>query len=461
MPPSLDPPRSPDEQATPRLADPPVEAIEPSGSAPGDAPDGPASHLVEPPVASHLPTRRYGNQAFLVVFLIGIILFLMTVLPILPPVLLGALLAAFATPLRRRIEQQFTSSRVAAAAITALIILAVLVPITALVALVAERLVAVANRLPELLAWAGNAGGLRDYFADKPFLQRLVPSDLGAQLQSAVAWVGSAIPGVLTGFLDMALSFFLTMVSTYYLLRDGRWALARIERALPLEPRHTRAIVAEFELVGRAVILGTLGTALIQGVLAGIGYWLLDVPEPLLFGALTVIVAVIPVLGSAGVWVPISIWLMATGQVTRGLILIGFGAFVVGTVDNVVRPLLSREGLHFHPLLIFLALFGGIAQFGASGIYLGPLFVAMFVSLARIYEREVAPAATALGETRVPDETLSWKLAQALGKSLRRPSSERHGHKHGAKAGDRPGESPGDSPGQSPGKTPPDRQSRG
>jgi predicted PurR-regulated permease PerM len=113
--------------------------------------------------------------------------------------------------------------------------------------------------------------------------------------------------------------------------------------------------------------------------------------------------------------------------VTRGLVLLGFGAFVVGTVDNVLRPLLSREGLHFHPLLIFLALFGGIASFGASGLYLGPLIVALFVALARIYEREVAPAATALTEAREPDSTLSWKLAQALGKSLRRPPSDKSG----------------------------------
>jgi predicted PurR-regulated permease PerM len=412
VPPSLEPTLPPDTESSPRSAETQVE----QSVVPVAVPAG-ASHV----------GRKYGSQAFLAVFLIGIVLFLLTVLPILPPILLGGLLAAFAAPLRRRIEQHFTSSRVAAAAITALIILTVLAPVTFLAALVAERLVSILDRLPELLAWIDSSNGLQRYLADKPFLQKLKPADLGGQLQGAVTWIGGAIPQVLTSFLDLAMAFFLTMVATYYLLRDGRWALARIERALPLEPRHTRAIVAEFELVGRAVILGTLGTALIQGTLSGLAYWLLDVPEPLLFGALTVVVAVIPVVGSAGVWVPISIWLMATGDVTRGLVLLGFGAFVVGTVDNVLRPLLSREGLHFHPLLIFLALFGGIATFGASGLYLGPLIVALFVALARIYEREVAPAATAVTEVREPDATLSWKLAQALSKSLRRPPAGKSG----------------------------------
>lgn len=365
------------------------------------------------------PTRRYSSQAFLVVFLIGTILFLVTVMPILPPVLLGALLAAFATPLRVRIERRFPGRTVAAAAITVLLVAAVLVPIGVVMMLIAERLVAVLDRLPALAAWIDGPDGLQGFLADKPLLERLRPDDLGRQIQGAVGWLGSAIPGLLSGVFEVILSFFLTMVTAYYLLRDGRWARARLERALPLEPRHTRAIIDEFELVGRAFVVGTLGTAGAQGLLAGIAYWLLDVPEALLFGALTAVVAIIPVVGSAGVWLPIAVWLAATGEVTRALVLLGVGTLVVGTVDNLLRPILSKEGLHFHPLLIFLALFGGIAAFGASGLYLGPLFVALFVAMARIYEREMAPA-TALTEARVPDSTWSWRLAQALGNSFRR-----------------------------------------
>jgi predicted PurR-regulated permease PerM len=401
------------------------EPIAPPAAAAPPGASGPAMAPVAPGAPAAPGSRRYGNQAFVVVFLIGIVLFLVTVMPILPPILLGGLLAAFAAPLRRRIEQRFAGGRVAAAAITALIILAVLIPITVVVVLVVERIAAVVGRVPELIAWVDAPDGLQGYVADKPFLQRLKPSDLGGQIQSAVTWVGGAIPRLVSSVLEIALAFFLTMVSTYYLLRDGQWALTRIERALPLEPRHTRAIIAEFELVGRAVIFGTLGTAMIQGLLAGLAYWALSVPEPLLFGALTAVVAVIPVVGSAGVWLPIAIWLLTTGATTRGLALLGFGMLVVSTVDNILRPILSKEGLQFHPLLIFLALFGGIAAYGASGLYLGPLFVALFVALARIYEREVAPVAAAGAEERAPDETLSWKLAQALGKSLRRPPPQK------------------------------------
>jgi predicted PurR-regulated permease PerM len=411
-----------DPDSTPSQDAPAAAAQAQDAPAPPAQAQGALTPLVIEPPPVPVPTRRYSNQAFLAVFLLGTILFVVTVMPILPPVLLGALLAAFATPLRVRIEARFPGRTVAAAAITVLLVAAVLVPIGVVVMLIAERLIAVLDRLPTLAAWIDGPDGLQGYLADKPFLQRLTPADLGTQIQGAVTWLGSAIPGLLTGFFELILSFFLTMVTAYYLLHDGRWARARLERALPLEPHHTRAIIDEFEMVGRAVVVGTLGTACVQGLLAGLGYWMLDVPEPLLFGALTVVVAIIPVVGSAGVWVPITIWLAATGEVTRALILLGFGTLVVGTVDNLLRPILSKEGLHFHPLLIFLSLFGGIAAFGASGLYLGPLFVALFVSMARIYEREVAPAATALTEeVRIPDSTWSWRLAQALGNSFRRP----------------------------------------
>lgn len=409
-------------EAAPAAPVAPVAPAAPAAPVAPVAPTAPAAPEAAAAVAELTPTRRYSNQAFVVVFLLGTLLFFLTVLPILPPVLLGALLAAFATPLRLRLEQRFPGRTVAAAAITVLLVTAVLVPIGVVMMLIAERLVAVIDRLPQLAAWIDSAEGLKGYLADKPFLQRLKPADLGGQVQTAIGWVGGAIPGLLSGVFETVLAFFLTMVTTYYLLRDGRWARARLERALPLEPHHTRAIIDEFELVGRAVVVGTLGTACAQGLLAGFGYWMLDVPEPLLFGALTVVVAVIPVVGSAGVWVPIAIWLAASGEVSRALILVGFGTLVVGTVDNILRPILSKEGLHFHPLLIFLALFGGIAAFGASGIYLGPLFVALFVAMARIYEREMAPAATALAEeVRIPDNSWSWRLAQALGNSFRRP----------------------------------------
>ena len=333
--------------------------------------------------------RRHGRAAFAGVFAVAIALFLATIFPVSAPILLGGLLAALAAPLRVRIERRFPGRSVAAASLTVAIVLVVFVPVVLLTVLVIDRLSRVVAKVPELLEWLGPGGGLSVFLADKPTLHRLVPPDLGSEIASATSSIGGLIPSMVSSFFGTALAVFLTFVTTYYLLRDGRWMLARIEQALPLEPRHTRAIINEFQGVGRGVILGTLGTSLIQGIVAGLGYWALGLPEPLLLGALTFVASPIPMVGSSLVWVPAAVGLILTDHSTAGAILLVCGVLVVGMLDNVVRPFLTRRGLHVHPLLVFLGLFGGITAFGLAGVFLGPLFVALFVALARIYEREM------------------------------------------------------------------------
>ncbi|MBI2895186.1 MAG: AI-2E family transporter [Deltaproteobacteria bacterium] len=351
---------------------------------------------MEPPLDLP-PSRRYGNAALILTLVLAFALFVVTLSSTLPPVLLGGLLAAFAAPLRSRIERRFRGRRVAAATITVAIVLAVLLPASSLAILLVRRVIEIAAEAPAIVRALEPGGAVEELLADKPFIRQLLPDDLGAEIARAVTWVARALPGVVVGFVRGLLFLFLTILTTYFLLRDGPWMLARLEHALPLEPRHTRAIVREFQLVARGVIFGTLGTAVAQGIVAGLGYWALGLREPLLLGALTCVTALVPVLGSGLVWIPLSTWLFATGNVSRGLLLLAFGILVVGTLDNVLRPLLAREGLQVHPLLVFLGLFGGLAAFGPSGIYLGPLLVSLFVALARIYEREIAPAAIADG----------------------------------------------------------------
>jgi predicted PurR-regulated permease PerM len=379
---------------------------------PTPSPEVPADALIGP--------RRHGRTAFAVAFAVAFALFLLTILPISAPILLGSLLAAFATPLRIRIEKRFRGRAVAAASLTLAIVVVVFVPLVLLGVVVAERAVRVVAKLPELLEWLGPGGGLSVFLADKPTLARLVPSDLGQEISAAVAAIGGWIPTVLSSFAETALAIFLTLVTTYYLLRDGRWILARVERALPLEPRHTRAIVHEFQGVGRGVIVGTLGTGLAQGVVAGVGYWVLGLPEPLLLGVLTFVASPLPVMGSGLIWVPAAIGLIIAGHPSRGIALLLYGVVVIGSLDNLLRPFLTRSGQDVHPLLVFLGLFGGVVAFGPSGIFLGPLFVSLFIALARIYEREMAHSAAGDGTERVPELTIGGRLKGMIDKSRRK-----------------------------------------
>ncbi len=185
------------------------------------------------------------------------------------------------------------------------------------------------------------------------------------------------------------LTIVIAMWTMYYVLLDWPRIGRHLERLLPLDPEHTRALVNEFRDVGRRAFVGTVTTAIIQGVLAGIGFAVFGVPQPVTWGAILAMASFIPVIGVLLVWVPGAVWLLAGGHVVRAVLLAIYClVFVMAANDYVVRPRLvgSRGGAH--PLLMLVALLGGISVFGVAGIIVGPVTMSLFVASARIYERD-------------------------------------------------------------------------
>jgi predicted PurR-regulated permease PerM len=193
---------------------------------------------------------------------------------------------------------------------------------------------------------------------------------------------GATFGGVLT--------FFFTVMTTFFVLRHWTRLLAQAERMLPLHPMHTRVVLSEFQKVGKEVFIGTMLTGLIQGLLAGVGYVIGNVPEPGLLAALTAICSLVPALGTLLVWVPVGIALLLWGHPAAGIFELLWGALVVGVVcDYVIRPRLVGRGGHIPTLLTFIALFGGVEVFGVLGLIIGPVVAAVAVALLRTYDREV------------------------------------------------------------------------
>lgn len=387
----------------------------------------PVDHAASPPPSAPSPlsepeVRPFGRAALLVALLITAVFFFVTLAPIAAPVLLGTLLAGFSLPFRNWLGKRLRNRTPVAATVTLTMLLFVLGPLALLVAAVVDRVQSLLAPPSPLIGFFKTGGAWQDLVKRYPFLERFSPERLADQLAGGLQFIAGSLPQVVTGLANGVIGLFLAAITVFYLSRDGDRLFRRIEHALPLEPRHTRAIFNEFERVGRAFIIGTLGTAALQGFLAGIAYWLLGLTQALLLGVLTGVVAVVPVGGSGLVWGPVAIYLFATGSPSKALLLIGFGALVVGTVDNIVRPILNRGGLDVHPLFMFLGIFGGLAAFGASGLYLGPLFVALFMAVAHIYEREIAPSATTSPRNEDEETTSVWRAVQALRRGRGRKS---------------------------------------
>lgn len=186
------------------------------------------------------------------------------------------------------------------------------------------------------------------------------------------------------------LGLVVSLTTMYYVLLEGPKVARRIERIAPLEPRHTRALLQEAREVGRTAFIGTIATAIVQGVLAGVGYAVLGVPHPVTWAVVTALASFVPVIGTAIVWVPVSGYVLMDGHPVRALLLVAYGIVIITSLaDYVIRPRIVGSHGHGHPLLTLIALLGGIEVFGLAGLIVAPIIMSIFVAAFRLYEREV------------------------------------------------------------------------
>jgi predicted PurR-regulated permease PerM len=189
------------------------------------------------------------------------------------------------------------------------------------------------------------------------------------------------------------LGLIIGLITMYYVLLEWATIAVRLERILPLDPRHTRALVLEFRDVGRSAFVGTVATAAVQGVLAGIGYWIMGVGQPVTWGLLTGLASFVPLIGTAVIWASIAIYQAFNGHLASGILVAVWGVFVItGLADYVIRPRLVGKKGHGHPLLMLIALLGGIEVMGLAGLIVAPVMMSLFLATLRIYERESATA---------------------------------------------------------------------
>jgi predicted PurR-regulated permease PerM len=217
---------------------------------------------------------------------------------------------------------------------------------------------------------------------------------LTEKIQSELAAVSNSIATaagvILSTTSNAVLGIIVGLMTMYYVLVEWPRLPVRLERVLPLDPRHTRALVIEFRDVGRSALIGTIATALVQGLFGGVGYWISGIPHPVTWGLLTALASLIPAVGTALIWVPIGLYLLFTGHTGAGVLELTWGTLVVvGVCDYVIRPRLVGSKGKGHPLLMLVGLLGGIEVFGLTGLIVGPVLMSLFVAILRIYEREV------------------------------------------------------------------------
>lgn len=190
--------------------------------------------------------------------------------------------------------------------------------------------------------------------------------------------------GTLHFFVNLGLMLYLA----FFLLRDGSRLVGLLVRALPLGDERERLLLTKFAEVTRATVKGNLVVAAVQGALGGLIFWILGIHGALLWGVVMFLLSLIPVVGAGLIWVPVAIYLFAVGEWIQGLILTGFGAGVIGLVDNILRPVLVGRDTKLPDYIVLLSTLGGFVLFGMNGFVIGPLVAALFLVFWEIFIRE-------------------------------------------------------------------------
>lgn len=351
--------------------------------------------------------RTIEDQAFVWLLVATSAAFGLIVWPYFGAVLWGVVAAIVFAPLYRHLFR-LTGQRASIAAIVTvvLVILLVILPLM----LITSSLVVEATSL-----YSNVQSGRLDinqYLADigeilpdwvKGVLERFDLSNLDAirtrlsQLFSSFLQVlASSAVSVGQSTLDFFVALGVMLYLTFFLLRDGAGLTRRIKDAIPLHAEQRDALIEKFTIVVRATVKGSVLVAALQGFLGGLIFWFLGVAAPVLWGVVMAFFALLPAVGASIIWLPVAIYLLISGSVWKGIILIAFGMLVIGLVDNLLRPILVGKSTKMPDYVVLISTLGGISVAGLNGFVIGPMIAAMFIAVWGIFTetRGMANAST-------------------------------------------------------------------
>ncbi len=336
------------------------------------------------------------DTAFLLLLAAVSLAFAWILWPFSGTLLWGTVIAILFVPLYRRLSTSMRQRRnLAALATVAIIVVIVILPLTLITASLLQEAAAVYARIQSgdlnlgryfqqifdaLPAWATS---LLDRFE----LTNLgaVQERLSAGLIKGSQFLATQAISIGQNTFEFIVSLFVMLYLLFFLLRDGDDLSRRIEEAIPLHPEHQRALLGQVHHRHPRHDQGQPRRGLLQGALGGLIFWLLGIHAALLWAVLMAVLSLLPAVGAGLVWLPVAVYLLATGAVWQGVVLIAYGVLVIGLVDNVVRPILVGKDTKMPDYVVLISTLGGIAIFGINGFVIGPVIAAMFMAAWDIF----------------------------------------------------------------------------
>jgi predicted PurR-regulated permease PerM len=334
------------------------------------------------------------RRAFLLLLVIAISAAFFTMIrAFLLTILLAAIFTALSYPIYRWWLGRLGNRRPLAAIVTLLLILVLgIAPIVVVLAAAANEALRVTDTLgPELQKWIQQPRRLEAWLYELPGYRHIEPyrdaiSRKAAELAgSASAFLFAALSATTVATAALIFQFIVMLYTMFFFLLGGPQLLEKLLGYLPLPAADKDRMVDRFVSVTRATLKGTAVIGAAQGTLGGLAFWAVGIEGAIFWGTVMTVASIVPGIGGALVWVPICIYLVATGLVWRAILLALWCSLVVGSIDNVLRPRLVGRDTQMHDLLIFFSTLGGLSFFGAMGFILGPILAALFVTVWDIF----------------------------------------------------------------------------
>ncbi len=363
-----------------------------------------------------LKKNRGSLIAFLLILLVSLIAGAFMISPFVQALIAGSILAMIMLPFHATLTKRGLKPRFAAALATTAVIVGIVGPFLIFLAMATKQAVSITQSvmtmehltLQEYLTQLSQWGPLQYFSVD--------PVELGVHLRDLLQVIGTGASRYVLGFAQGVpggvLQVFLACLTCYFLLTDGRSFSAWVFAKIPMDREIRSRMTAAFHDTSISVVMASMAAAMAQAFLMMGAFLVLGLPNVFLAGGATFILAWIPIFGSSPIWLAASGYLYWEGSLTKALLMLGFGAGI-GTIDNVVRPLILKGRGEMHPLVSLVAIFGGLQWFGFFGVFLGPILAALVISLLQlwptvgrpfglIFADESDEAAMAKGSSNIP-----------------------------------------------------------
>jgi len=342
--------------------------------------------------------ERTSRYILLLLLVFAAIAFIPIIFPFFVPIVLATTFTTLFYPLYRGFLERTKGKKALSSFLCCLILLAgILVPVYIILNLLVMELL-------KLYATAGpQIRELIEKGSESQIFQRFSGSSLFLWLQKfqtdwssiiqdlarkAASFGTMIINRTSTSFIGLFVNLFITLFTMFYFFIDGEFLVNRIRYLSPLKSKYEEMIISRFLLISRATIKGTFVVGFIQGSAGAITLLIFGVKSWLLWGILTIIMAIIPMLGAWIILIPAGIIKLVTGDIWQGIGILLTTIIVVSNIDNIIRPRLIGQSARMHDLLVFFSTLGGLAAFGVAGFIIGPVIASFFITVIDIYETE-------------------------------------------------------------------------